>query len=66
MIKVSCPICQRQMEGQGPEEWPQFPFCSQRCRLVDLGRWLKEDYRLPAAEGYDETSPDEGDTNYPP
>jgi len=25
-----------------------FPFCSQRCRLVDLGAWLDGDYRLPA------------------
>jgi len=24
-----------------------FPFCSTRCQLVDLGRWLDEDYRIP-------------------
>jgi len=31
-----------------------FPFCSDRCRLVDLGRWLSEDYRIagpPAGDG---------------
>jgi endogenous inhibitor of DNA gyrase (YacG/DUF329 family) len=31
-----------------------FPFCSERCHWVDLGRWLSEDYRIPgraAAEG---------------
>jgi endogenous inhibitor of DNA gyrase (YacG/DUF329 family) len=66
MIKVRCPICQRWMEGQGPVEWPQFPFCSQRCRLVDLGRWLKEDYRLPSDELFEEAPPDAGGTNYPP
>jgi endogenous inhibitor of DNA gyrase (YacG/DUF329 family) len=40
------------MEGQGPAEWPEFPFCSARCRLIDLGRWLGEDYRIatPAHE----------------
>ena len=27
-----------------------YPFCSSRCRLVDLGRWLGEEYRIPAAE----------------
>jgi endogenous inhibitor of DNA gyrase (YacG/DUF329 family) len=32
------------MQGQGPAEWPQFPFCSDRCRLIDLGRWLGEAY----------------------
>jgi hypothetical protein len=38
-----------------------FPFCSERCHLVDLGRWLAEDYRIPgpadapaAAPGHDE------------
>jgi endogenous inhibitor of DNA gyrase (YacG/DUF329 family) len=65
MIKVRCPICQRVLQGQGPAEWPQFPFCSERCRLIDLGRWLNEDYRL-AADAEDEAPPDGGDTNLPP
>ena len=47
MIKVRCPICQREMEG-GRAEWPQLPFCSPRCKMIDLGRWLGESYRVPA------------------
>ena len=47
MIRVRCPICDCLMQGQGPAEWPQFPFCSDRCRLIDLGRWLGESYRIP-------------------
>lgn len=43
-----CPICKGaviQVEGA----WPAtFPFCSDRCRLVDLGQWLGEKYRVPA------------------
>jgi endogenous inhibitor of DNA gyrase (YacG/DUF329 family) len=41
------------MEGQGTAEWPEFPFCSARCRTIDLGRWLGEKYRLntPEVEG---------------
>ncbi len=35
------------MEGQSTAEWPEFPFCSRRCQLVDLGRWLDEAYALP-------------------
>lgn len=27
---------------------PDFPFCSPRCKLIDLGRWLGEEYRIPA------------------
>jgi endogenous inhibitor of DNA gyrase (YacG/DUF329 family) len=30
-----------------PQEYPDFPFCSRRCRIIDLGRWLGEEYRLP-------------------
>lgn len=48
MIRVSCPICQKVMEVESLAAWPAFPFCSDRCRLIDLGRWLGEDYRLPA------------------
>jgi endogenous inhibitor of DNA gyrase (YacG/DUF329 family) len=59
MIKVSCPICDRMMQGQSPAEWPQFPFCSDRCRLIDLGRWLGEGYRIPEAE--EEPAPSRSD-----
>lgn len=38
-----CPTCKAQGERQ-----PTFPFCSERCRLVDLSRWLDEGYRVPA------------------
>jgi uncharacterized protein len=42
--KGGCPIC-------GKPTDPQFkPFCSQRCRQVDLNRWLSGTYRIPAAE----------------
>jgi endogenous inhibitor of DNA gyrase (YacG/DUF329 family) len=46
MIKVRCPICDQPMQGQSTREWPQFPFCSPRCRTIDLGRWLGETYRM--------------------
>jgi endogenous inhibitor of DNA gyrase (YacG/DUF329 family) len=47
MIRVRCPICDRVMEGQSVKEWPQFPFCSPRCKTIDLGRWLNEEYGIP-------------------
>ena len=46
MIKVRCPICDRQMSGQGPKEWPDWPFCGNRCKMVDLSRWLGGEYRI--------------------
>lgn len=52
MIKVRCPICDRLMQGQSRAEWPDFPFCSPRCRTIDLGRWLGERYRIaPETDG---------------
>jgi endogenous inhibitor of DNA gyrase (YacG/DUF329 family) len=54
MIKASCPICHRDMRGDSLADWPQYPFCSKRCKLIDLGRWLGEAYRLPAEERREE------------
>ncbi|CAN5166162.1 hypothetical protein BH10PLA2_BH10PLA2_25060 [soil metagenome] len=50
MIKVHCPICDRTMHGASTAEWPEFPFCSPKCKLIDLGRWLGEDYRVASKE----------------
>jgi uncharacterized protein len=33
---------------------PAAPFCSERCRLVDLGRWFREEQRLPMAPDDDD------------
>ena len=46
MNQVRCPICEKSMDARGPKEWPDWPFCSNRCKLVDLGRWLGGDYRI--------------------
>ena len=39
-----CPICRKEV-GLLPEN-RSFPFCSPRCRQVDLGKWLGEEYRV--------------------
>jgi len=45
----TCPICQRPLPDEGPVL--RFrPFCSKRCADVDLGRWLKGAYAIPAEE----------------
>jgi hypothetical protein len=41
----ACPICHKPALSRA--ENPTFPFCSKRCRMVDLGRWLGEEYRVP-------------------
>lgn len=45
---VQCPTCGKQVKW-GPEaKWR--PFCSERCRIIDLGDWASEKHRLPSDE----------------
>jgi uncharacterized protein len=44
-----CPICGKPAEPQ------HRPFCSARCAQIDLGRWLKGNYRIPTDEPPDES-----------
>ena len=41
---VRCPSCKKNFE---PKASKYAPFCSERCKLIDLGRWLEGDYRVP-------------------
>ena len=59
-----CPICKREIPRC--VGMPAFgPFCSARCRSIDLGNWLDGSYRIVANpeenEDESELSPDEGD-----
>jgi len=55
-----CPICRRAL---GEEEEKRFyPFCSKRCADVDLGRWLKGNYAIPAVETGDESEESAGES----
>ena len=59
--QYTCPICKRRVTvSQGdPARLPAFfPFCSERCKLIDLGAWLDAGYRIPA-------KPDE-ESEHPP
>lgn len=42
---VRCPICKREVALDAPE----MPFCSKRCRLMDLGNWASEKYVVPGS-----------------
>jgi endogenous inhibitor of DNA gyrase (YacG/DUF329 family) len=56
-----CPICNKAAAPRAKN--PTFPFCSARCKQVDLGKWLNEEYRVPgaAADTSDEAPPGDGD-----
>ena len=58
--KLRCPICKKEVAFDDPN----MPFCSDRCRAIDLGNWASEKYVIPSAERAeqqdDEDEPGEG------
>ena len=52
MPLVKCPTCQRDSEWSADNQWR--PFCSQRCKLIDLGDWAAEKHAIPVVEFDDE------------
>ena len=53
-MDIPCPICGKSVEipdESAPiDSSSPFPFCSERCKLIDLGRWLDGKYQIPAVE----------------
>jgi hypothetical protein len=53
-MSTACPICKRPVDppAADPEASPprHYPFCSERCKLIDLGRWLDGKYQVPVVE----------------
>jgi endogenous inhibitor of DNA gyrase (YacG/DUF329 family) len=47
--RVRCPTCRRELEWN--EEFPWRPFCSERCKLVDLGAWFAEERAITSEPG---------------
>ena len=50
-----CPQCHRKTSW---DDNPWKPFCSERCKMIDLGRWASEEYRVPLAETPDDVAKD--------
>ena len=54
MRSAPCPRCRRQTAWA---DNPHRPFCSERCRIVDLAAWASDKYRIAGDPVIDETSP---------
>lgn len=54
---VSCPTCGKRVEWSTQSQYR--PFCSERCRLIDLGDWISEEHRIPG-EGVQRNTDDIG------
>lgn len=57
-LVLKCPICQTQVAWEGN---PHRPFCSERCRLIDLGAWTEGRYRIPGAQLKNDPDNDDSD-----
>ena len=58
--RLRCPRCGSEFDRTSS---PYVPFCSRRCKLIDLGKWLDEEYRIP---GEQHQIPDEVGTDEDP
>jgi hypothetical protein len=57
--EVACPTCGKAVPWRASEKWR--PFCSERCRLIDLGEWLNEEKRIA---GEPAAMPEPGDSGH--
>ena len=53
-MKFQCPICRKPTDSQSNSD---FPFCSERCKLLDLGAWASEKYVI-SEPAIDESFPE--------
>jgi uncharacterized protein len=58
-LKLRCPMCKKAVRSTDPD----FPFCSERCRILDLGKWASGGYVISspvtdAEEGIHDVDPD--------
>ncbi len=54
---TKCPICKKPTVKKDNSF---FPFCSERCRLIDLGQWLDGGYAIPGSDSSPEEEPADG------
>jgi endogenous inhibitor of DNA gyrase (YacG/DUF329 family) len=52
---VACPACGKSTAFTPGNRWR--PFCSERCRVSDLGAWATESYRIPTQDGDEDNKP---------
>ena len=50
-MKIICPVCKAKTTW---EENPWRPFCSEKCKMIDLGKWILEEYRIESKSNDDE------------
>ncbi|MCL4536400.1 MAG: DNA gyrase inhibitor YacG [Nitrospirae bacterium] len=59
-MQVTCPVCKKKTTW---EENPWRPFCSERCKLIDLGKWASEEYKVPGEEAEEKEEKEKKETD---
>lgn len=58
---IACPHCRQPVRWEPASRFR--PFCSERCRLIDLGAWASERYAIPVSSSLDDEVSDEDDSD---
>jgi endogenous inhibitor of DNA gyrase (YacG/DUF329 family) len=58
---VKCPTCGKDVRWEIASKWR--PFCSERCRLIDLGEWANESHRIAGDETFPPEQSDQNENN---
>ena len=59
LVYAKCPTCGKSVAWSRENRWR--PFCTERCKLIDLGEWLSESHRIPGDEALPFNEQDPGD-----
>lgn len=61
---MKCPICRQEVLPSSRNSY--YPFCSRRCKMADLSKWLSGDYVIPDEPARNGVVPPEGDESTTP
>jgi endogenous inhibitor of DNA gyrase (YacG/DUF329 family) len=61
--RVHCPTCRKKVVWSPASRWR--PFCSERCKLIDLGEWLEENHRISEPAALDVGAMPDWDEEFP-
>jgi len=65
MIQGRCPTCSKGYTINALADLPSFPFCTDRCRLIDLGRWIDGVHAIPGRPADDSSESDQDESQSP-
>ncbi|MRI35366.1 DNA gyrase inhibitor YacG [Endozoicomonas sp. OPT23] len=51
-VSVKCPQCEKKVEWKKENKFR--PFCSERCKMIDLGAWANEEHSIPGNPSFDD------------